>query len=123
VKKILFISCFLLLASLKAQNNNHFIFDNEKIGRLASNHSATCSQSGNYDVRYYRCCWNVDPAVNAISGNITTYFMPLSPIDSIQMDVSISLSVDSVYYLNAKTNFSQQTGDVLQINSPQRLMP
>ncbi len=115
MKKILFISYFFLLVSLQAQNN-HFVFENEKAGRLASNHNATCSQSGNYDVRYYRCCWNINPAVNAISGNVTMYFMPLSLLDSMQMDVSVSLSVDSVYYHNTKANFVQLNGDVLQIN-------
>jgi aminopeptidase N len=115
VKKILFIS--LLISHLcYSQKDNHFVFDNEKVARLASNHNATCSLSGNYDVRYYRCCWNTDPAVNAISGNVTMYFMPLSPLDSMQMDVSVSLTVDSVLYHQSKTNFTQQTGDVLQIN-------
>jgi len=115
VKNIVLIS--LLVSHLcYSQKDNPFVFDNEKLGRLASNHNATCSQSGNYDVRYYRCCWNINPAVDAISGNVTMYFMPLSPLDSMQMDVSVSLTVDSVYYHHTKTNFAQQTGDVLQIN-------
>ena len=115
MKNIVLIS--LLVSHLcYSQKDNPFVFDNEKLGRLASNHNATCSQSGNYDVRYYRCCWNINPAVDAISGNVTMYFMPLSPLDSMQMDVSVSLTVDSVYYHHTKTNFAQQTGDVLQIN-------
>lgn len=39
-------------------------------------------------------------------------------MDSLQMDASISLTVDSVYYQNLKVPFSQQTGDVLGIKFP-----
>ena len=31
----------------------------------------------NYDVKWYRCWWNIDPAVFAISGNVTTLFAPV----------------------------------------------
>lgn len=120
MKKLVFIY-FFISHLCYSQKDNHFIFDNEKVARIASNHNATCSQSGNYDVRYYRCCWNTDPAINAISGNITTYFMPQSPLDSIQMDVSISLSIDSVLYHRSKINFNQLSGDVLQIKFPSTL--
>jgi aminopeptidase N len=118
VKKNIFIFLlpFFIYQICYSQKDNHFVFDNEKVARMASSYNATCSQSGNYDVRYYRCCWNIDPAVNAISGSVTMYFMPLSSLDSMQMDVSVSLTVDSVLYHQSKTNFTQQTGDVLQIN-------
>src|SRR6202007_245158 len=83
--------------------------------------ASSCAISDNYDVKYYRCCWNTNPAINFISGNITTYFKPQSPIDSLQMDVSISLSIDSVLYHNSKIVFAQITGDVLQIHFPSTL--
>ncbi len=123
MKKFVFIFLISLLIThlCYSQKDNHVVFDNEKLALRSSLHNATCSQSGNYDVKYYRCCWNTNPAVNAISGNITTYFMPLSPLDSIQMDVSISLTIDSVLYHQSKINFSQLTGDILQIKFPATL--
>ena len=101
-----------------AQLSFSSLIENEKKSFLASNNASTCAISDNYDVTYYRCHWNIDPAVNLVSGNITTYFKPQSIIDSIQMDASISLSIDSVLYHNSKINFAQQTGDVLQIYFP-----
>lgn len=122
MKKIVFITSILVSHYLYAQKENHFVFDNtEKIARFSSGVNSTCALSNNYDVKYYRCCWNTNPSVNAISGNITTYFMPLSPLASMQMDVSISLTIDSVLYHRSKINFSQLTSDVLQINFPSTL--
>ncbi len=55
--------------------------------------------TGNYDVKWYRCCWNIDPAVDSISGNITTLFTPLgSALDSLILDLNRVLTVDSVLY-------------------------
>ena len=41
--------------------------------RLMSRVDATLA-SDNFDVKYYRCRWEVDPAVRFINGNITVYF-------------------------------------------------
>ena len=117
----IFLISFLTSHICYSQQYSHIVFDSEKAARLALNHNTTCSQSGNYDVRYYRCYWNTDPAVNAISGNITMYFMPLSPIDSLQMDASVSLSIDSVLCHHTKISFSQLNGDVLQLKFPTTL--
>ena len=46
------------------------------------------------------------------------FFLPLQTLDSIQMDASISLSIDSVYHGLAKVSSHQLTGDILQINFP-----
>ena len=118
MKKTVFFLFFLSTRYFWAQLSFSSLIENEKKSFLASNNASTCAISDNYDVTYYRCHWNIDPAVNLVSGNITTYFKPQSIIDSIQMDASISLSIDSVLYHNSKINFAQQTGDVLQIYFP-----
>ena len=118
MKKTVFFLFFLSTHYFWAQLSFSSLIENEKKSFLASNNASTCAISDNYDVTYYRCHWNIDPAVNLVSGNITTYFKPQSIIDSIQMDASISLSIDSVLYHNSKINFAQQTGDVLQIYFP-----
>jgi aminopeptidase N len=101
-----------------AQSSFPSLFENEKKTFSSSQNASSCAISDNYDVKYYRCYWNTNPAINFISGNITTYFMPQSPIDSLQMDASISLTIDSVLYHNSKIVFAQLTGDVLQIYFP-----
>ncbi|HEY4800594.1 MAG TPA: peptidase M1, partial [Bacteroidia bacterium] len=53
----------------------------------------------NYDVKYHRCEWNVDPAVNFIQGKVTTYFKPLTAnFDSVLFNLSDTMKVDSVVY-------------------------
>jgi len=69
--------------------------------------------TGDYDVVYYRCNWTVDPAVNAISGAITTFFKPLSSdFDTILFDMSNSLSVSFVSYHGTAISYNH-IGDVL----------
>jgi aminopeptidase N len=118
MKKIVFILLIISTHYFWAQVSFSALIENEKKSFSASHNSSTCAISDNYDVKYYRCRWNIDPAINLVSGNITTYFKPQSPVDSIQMDASVSLSIDSILYHNSKINFTQQTGDILQIYFP-----
>jgi aminopeptidase N len=55
----------------------------------------------NYDVKWYRCWWNIDPAVRAISGNVTTLFSPVGQgLDSVSFELHQAMTVDSVLYHN-----------------------
>jgi aminopeptidase N len=122
VKKNIFIVLFFITYPFWAQKNLSAIIENERKSFSSTNiTNATCALSGTYDVKYYCCRWNIDPAINQISGNITMYFMSQSPIDSLQMDASIVLSVDSVLYHQTNISFSQETGDILQIKFPSTL--
>ena len=42
--------------------------------RIAGEAAATAA-SNNFDVKYYRCEWEVDPAIRYIKGKITVYFV------------------------------------------------
>ena len=55
--------------------------------------------TSSYDVKWYRCRWNIDPTVKQISGSVTTLFTPVGHgIDSLSLDLSQVLVVDSVKY-------------------------
>jgi aminopeptidase N len=55
--------------------------------------------TGNYDVKWYRCRWVIDPGIRAISGNVTVLFTPTEAgVDSLALDLHQALSVDSVIY-------------------------
>jgi aminopeptidase N len=73
--------------------------------------------SENFDVKYYRCEWEVDPAVRYINGKVTIYFKMLSSSSSIILDLMNTLTVDSVKKANNGYTFSQTTNTV-QINFP-----
>ncbi|HWR32520.1 MAG TPA: M1 family aminopeptidase [Chitinophagaceae bacterium] len=117
---------FLLLVSLKtfAQlpvDNFKSIQDialMERLGheRITGRGNATLA-SNNFDVKYYRCEWEVDPAVNYITGKITVHYIITSSASSISFDLMNGLNVDSVKQRNIILT-RQHSSNVLQVNFP-----
>jgi Peptidase family M1 domain/Secretion system C-terminal sorting domain len=72
--------------------------------------------TSDYDVKYHRMLWNIDPAVHYIDGSITTYFEPtVAAFSVLNFDFSTFLSADSVKYHGNNLTFST-ANDNLQIN-------
>ena len=65
------------------------------------------ANSSNYDVKYYRCLWDIDPAKSSISGSITTYFKPLQNLNEIEFDAARALLIDSVFHHQLKISFTR----------------
>ena len=61
-----------------------------------NNVTARTAASDNFDIKYYRCEWEVDPAIRYINGKITIYFKPTEPVTSITLDMQSPLAADSV---------------------------
>ncbi len=73
------------------------------------------------DIFYHRINWKVDPAVNYIEGNVTSYFKILKDqTDAIYFDLSEPLTVDSVLHRTGKLSFTH-TNSVIQVNFPTKL--
>lgn len=70
--------------------------------------------SNNFDVKYYRCEWEVDPAVNHIKGNVTPYFVMSTAGNSITLDLSSVLTVSAVKQRGSNVAFVH-AGDALTI--------
>lgn len=74
-------------------------------------------QASNYDLKYIRFNWEVDPSVNYIKGEVTSYFVPLiSNFNEIYFDLSSSLTVDSVKYHGALITFDHFSNNTLRLN-------
>ena len=72
----------------------------------------------NFDVKYHRFEWKVDPSVRRISGAVTTYFKAVSTLSEISFDLDETLKVDSVIHRGAKATFAQFASDkTLRINA------
>jgi aminopeptidase N len=71
--------------------------------------------SNNFDVKYYRCEWEADPAVRSIKGKVTVYFTITASSNSISLDLMSALTTDSVKQRNVLLHF-QHVNNVLQIN-------
>src|SRR5690242_9257922 len=99
----IFLLC-LLLVSLNAfaQQNNEGktipdIAAMERQGhlRIAAAAAATAA-SANFDVKYYRCEWEVDPAVRYIKGTVTVYYVVTVATNSLALDLMDALTVKNV---------------------------
>ncbi len=76
----------------------------------------------NYDLKYYRFDWFIDPAVWYIKGTVTPYF-EISGKDqtSITFDFTSELIVDSIVWRGQKIDFKQTGKYQLDVNFPQPL--
>jgi len=113
---------FLLLLALANLNGQTICKPSEAIAsmerlsheRLEQRQEQT-GASLNFDVKYYRCEWEVDPAIHYISGKVTALFQMLEAGNSISLDLMNGLNVDSIKQRNISLSFSHQN-NVLQVN-------
>jgi aminopeptidase N len=88
----------------------------ERDGHFITNGALGVSlASDNFDIKYYRCEWEVDPAVRYIKGKVTVYFYVPLAASSITFDLVSQLTTDSVLQRGMLLTFTRPT-DALQIN-------
>lgn len=86
--------------------------EKKMIGRL---YKTTASEQ--IDVVYHRCNWYIDPAVRAISGSVTTYFVIKKSANKVVFDLDNAMIVDSVKRNGTSLVFTRPTNTV-DINLP-----
>jgi len=80
--------------------------------------------TGNYDLKYHRMEWTVDPAVSYIAGRITTYFTAKDEgLSQLNFDFTDNMQVNAVLYHGDSHGYLFTTGDNLQIELPVSLDP
>ncbi len=120
MKIIPFSIALLLSTSLLAQekfSHGGFmdIVKGEMTAHVGKMSPSTQSATQGYDVKHYNCFWNINPAVNYISGFVTTTFVPVeNNFDTLILDLTSLLTIDSVVYHNANIPFTH-VGDVITI--------
>ncbi|MEJ7610278.1 MAG: M1 family aminopeptidase [Ferruginibacter sp.] len=82
-----------------------------------SNFTGGTNSSDNFDVKYYRCEWEIDPAIRYIKGKVTMYFTMSSAGSSITMDLMNVLAVTSITKNGMPLTYTQPT-NTLVINFP-----
>ena len=114
--KILLATLFVLSFSidLMAQNDFERIVQAEKKSYLHI-HKSLQGAENNYNVIYQRLNLNVNPNIDYIAGKVTTYFIAESTMNSIEFDLSDSLSVDRGMDHNTSVSFTH-ISDVIHIN-------
>jgi len=93
--------------------DNIALAEGQAHARLTTSQISTASE--NFDIKYYRCEWQVDPAVRYITGKITSYFIIASSSDHISFDLMDALTVDSIRHKNSLLSF-EHLDNTLKIN-------
>ena len=76
----------------------------------------------NYDLKYHRMEWLLNPEVNYIDGSVTSYFEPTTEdFQQINFDLAIALSVTEVTYHGQSLTFDHTNDNILEINLPQAI--
>jgi aminopeptidase N len=116
MKKLLylFIFCFFIAGSTFSQEiipgsetmniaNQKALFWSSAFNKNEKNYTI----GNNYDLKYYRFFWNIDPAVMYVSGHVTSHFVITeNNTQLIQFELSNNLTVDSVFYHGNQVPFS-----------------
>lgn len=87
----------------------------EMTGAGTANFTAGTLASNNFDVKYYRCEWETDPAVRYIKGKVTMYFKMTESSSNIVEDLVSVLTVDSIKQHGTLLSFTRPT-DAISIN-------
>lgn len=105
MRKLYFYSFFLFLnfnmeiSAIPLKSNDSIFF---QIKTLSQSHTSkndnTAILTNNYDLKYHRFFWNIDPAERYISGSVTSYFVASEMMNSIQFELSTDLTADSAFY-------------------------
>lgn len=89
---------------------------NEKSSFISFLHKQPSGLLNNYDLKYHRFQWLVDPSQRAIRGSVTSYYMPTAALmTSIQFELSEDLSADSAYHRGFKLE-PEHSGNLVTVN-------
>ena len=86
--------------------------------RFYERFSATMN-TGNYDVKYHKLEFTLNPAVASISGVVTTHFEAKELMTEITFDLASNMTVSQVLQNGASLAFSQNSNDELIITLQQ----
>jgi aminopeptidase N len=79
------------------------------------------NSSTNFDVYYYRCNWQLNPAVRNIQGSVTPYFKMLTTGNKISFDLRDTMVVDSVKYGGSQISFTRPGNNSIEVTFPVNL--
>jgi len=74
--------------------------------------------TGNYDVKYHRLAFTINPSVAFISGEVTTYLKAKENLSQVTFDLASNMTVSQVTQRGTQLIFTQNTNDELVITLP-----
>jgi hypothetical protein len=122
-KLLLTLGLSIIFCGAYAQNEKYLFQDQDISAMEARSHHKIFDVSGkatlsaastNYDVKYYRCEWEVNPGIKFIKGVVTIYFVITNPTNIISVDLMGNHSVSAITKQNSPIPFTH-TNNVLQV--------
>lgn len=120
-KNTIFWTFILLFQCSFAQESNEEIAEAELKAAYSLQTFEVNQNTQNYDVVYQRLEFEVDPAIHFISGDVTTHFVALQPMQTITFDLTNQLTVASVMKNDVPLNFVQNNANELVISFNQSI--
>lgn len=117
----LFSILVFLLNHLFAQNDLQDIAELESKSFLRIHKSARATNHDETNIIFQKLDLRVNPNVNFISGSVTSVFIPLIDINTIQFDLSDTLTVDSVVY-HGNVVAHLHSGDIVEAAFPSTII-
>ncbi|MCF6294953.1 MAG: T9SS type A sorting domain-containing protein [Flavobacteriaceae bacterium] len=77
--------------------------------------------TGNYDLKYHRLEFIIDPNVAFINGDVTSYFEAKESMNEITFDLTDNMIVSQVLQRGSSLSFTQNANDELVVTLPQTL--
>ena len=119
----LFITITLFQIPVFSQNDIHesckdlsHIIALEKKGHAKTFNFQKNELTQNYDLKYHRFLWEVDPASNYIKGAITTYFIPTQDeFSQINFDFADNMTINEIIFHGNSLDYLQSNNN-LQVN-------
>lgn len=116
----LLLACHFMLSAQEHICKHHFVAEQ---GTSFRNQTESIAAYNDYDLKYHRFKWFVNPDVYFIEGSVFSAFeVKADTFSNIIFELSDSLSVDSVLYHNQKCTFIHGTDDILNIKLPLSLI-
>ncbi len=108
-----------------------FLFAQEDASYITCSHSKNHSSlktfvvnpnTSDYDVKYHRLQWTVDPGVSpaSIAGTVTTHWIAKSPMNDITFDLKSNMTVSQVSQRGTNLSFTQSNDElIITLPTPQ----
>lgn len=119
---LLFISPLNAQSSLSQEHSHHLCKHHLRAEHFALKLKKAKIPSSDYDIKYHRLEWMVNPDTLFIEGAVTTYFTAeMNQLQELFFDFSNVLKVDSVIHRGQKISSSPVSVNILRIDLPQPL--
>lgn len=121
MKRFPILIALLSIFSAFGQNHNHQnsqIADAERKSATNVMNAVTNVNTQNYDVKYHRMRFTVDPATLFITGEVTTHYLATQNLNTVTFDLNNTLTVSSVLRHGTPVSFTQNINKEVVITLP-----